>query len=124
MFNFLSTQLQRYREWRKHLDWSKRHLDFVRSMINQDKHWLANDPTARELVERYERALNEYWYRLYHEDVYLFRNRVGLDPNPTKPPVKPFYANIDTSTERHGKRLYTLAWVALDTRKQPTKEQQ
>lgn len=123
MFNFLSTQLQRYRDWRKHRNWSKQHLDFVRSMISQDSRWLANDPTSRALIERYERALNEYWYQLSHEDVYLFRNRIGLDPI-VKTPTKPSYANIDTSTERHGKRLYTLAWVALETRKQPTKEQQ
>ena len=51
-------------------------------MIRSDWRWLAHDPVARALTDRYVRALRDDWYTLPHEDSGAFRTRIGLDPKP------------------------------------------
>lgn len=72
--------LQRFRAWRKRRYWQSQQLEHLAVMIRSDWRWLAHDPVARELTDRYVRALRDDWYTLPHEDSGAFRTRIGLDP--------------------------------------------
>lgn len=73
--------LQRYKAWRKRRYWARLQLEHLAAMIRSDWRWLAHDPVARELTDRYVRALRDDWYTLPHEDSCAFRTRLGLEPN-------------------------------------------
>ena len=73
--------IERYKAWRKRRRWKALHLEFLKNMINDDYRWLAHDPVARKLTERYERATSSNWYEIEHESVSDFRTRSGLDPD-------------------------------------------
>lgn len=70
-----------YKAWRKRRYWKARHLEFLRAMIDDDYRWLAHEPLARKLADRYKRAASNNWYTLSHEPISDFRTRLGLDPD-------------------------------------------
>ena len=72
--------LQRYKAWRKRRYWARLQLEHLRNLISSDWRWLAHDPVARELTDRYMRALRDDWYTLSHEGPDTFRRRIGLEP--------------------------------------------
>lgn len=72
---------ERYSTWRKKRYWEKRQFENLRVMLNGDARWLAADPVAAALTDRYQRAVAEDWYKLPQEDVSKLRTRLGLDPD-------------------------------------------
>lgn len=72
--------LQRYKAWRKRRYWQARQFENLRLMITSDARWLAHDPVARALTERYEAALREDWYTVVHHSPDAFRRQIGLEP--------------------------------------------
>lgn len=73
--------LQRLRDWRQRRKWAAMHLEWLRTMVYGDARWLALNPIASALTERYEAALRDDWYALDHEDTPRLRTRLGLDPS-------------------------------------------
>lgn len=73
--------LQRLRDWRQRRKWAAMHLEWLRTMVYGDARWLASNPIASALTERYEAALRDDWYALDHEDTPRLRTRLGLDPS-------------------------------------------
>lgn len=73
--------LQRYKAWRKRRYWQALQFENLRNMIVGDARWLAHDPVARALTERYEAALRDDWYSVVHESPGAFRQQIGLEPN-------------------------------------------
>lgn len=71
-----------WREWRRKREWNAElQLYHLRVMVSSDNRWLAHNPIARELTERYLRMLADNWESQPQEDVSQFRERIGLDPN-------------------------------------------
>ncbi|GHC72973.1 hypothetical protein GCM10007320_09230 [Pseudorhodoferax aquiterrae] len=75
------TTTDRFKAWRERRDWQARQLDHLRILITGDARWLAHDPVARALTERYEAALRDDWYTLTHPSSDAFRRQIGLEPN-------------------------------------------
>lgn len=73
--------IQRFKAWRKRRYWEKRHMEFIRTTVMQDWRWLAGDPVARAITDRYEKVTSRDWYKLEHEPIDQFRRRIGLDPH-------------------------------------------
>lgn len=85
------TTTDRFKAWRKRRYWQARQFENLRIMITGDARWLAHDPVARALTERYEAALRDDWYTVAHYRPDAFRRRIGLEPNyaathPAQPP--------------------------------------
>ena len=59
--------LQRFIVWRERRYWEKRHLEYLRVLIQCDDRWLAHDPIADALTTRYLKALSSDWYKTSHE---------------------------------------------------------
>lgn len=72
--------IERYKAWRKRRYWRARQFENLRLMIQSDARWLAHDPIARALTERYEAALREDWYTVVHHSPDTFRRQIGLEP--------------------------------------------
>lgn len=72
----LSGLLSRFKAWRKRRYWQRRHIEFVRTMVQQDHRWLAEFAVADELTNRYLAALSDTWYQTNFEDVSQFRERL------------------------------------------------
>lgn len=77
----MSWLLQRLRDWRQRRKWAAMHLEWLRTMVYGDARWLASNPIASALTQRYEAALRDDWYALDHEDTPRLRTRLGLDPS-------------------------------------------
>lgn len=79
MINKLKTILK---EWRRKQIWSPdKQLYELRIQVQEDSRWLAHDPVARELTERYLRMLDDRWESQPREFIWKFRERIGLDPH-------------------------------------------
>ena len=55
-------------------------MELLKQTIIDDNRWLAHDPTASELTERYLKILDEHWESIPIEDTSMFRDRIGLTP--------------------------------------------
>lgn len=91
--------IQRFKAWRKRRYWQRQQLEHLAMMIRSDWRWLAHDPVARALTDRYVRALRDDWYTMPHEDSGAFRTRIGLDAL-LKPPA---LASDHVDAERYRK---------------------
>lgn len=65
---------RRDRQWTAELQ-----LEHLRIMVQEDHRWLANDPTASALTERYLAALAPDWFRRTHTGSGTFRRELGMD---------------------------------------------
>ncbi|MDM0086779.1 MULTISPECIES: hypothetical protein [unclassified Variovorax] len=74
--------IARFHAWREARQWEAQHIEWLRTMVHGDARWLANNPIAAAITERYEAAVAEDWYARDHEDVSRLRTRLGLDPRP------------------------------------------
>jgi hypothetical protein len=72
--------IARFRKWRKRRYWARFQLDYLRMMVSEDARWLAHDPTARALTERYEAMLRDDWYTGTSLPISTLRTQLGLDP--------------------------------------------
>lgn len=72
--------LTKFKEWRKRRYWARMHTEWLRTFVACDDRWLASDPVASAIMARYKAAISENWYELQHEDISVFRQRIGLDP--------------------------------------------
>lgn len=82
----LSRLLKRIKAWReerrrRRLWTPEDQLDYLRVKVTQDARWLAHDPVASALCERYLVMLAPDWYQRSAEDVSDLRQRLGLDPH-------------------------------------------
>lgn len=75
--------LQYFKAWRERRYWQRRHVDFVRRMVNDDWRWLAANPIADALTTRYRAALSPDWFKHQHQQVSDFRERLRALPNLT-----------------------------------------
>ncbi len=73
--------IARIKAWRKRRYWHRLHLEFLRTMINEDWRWLGVHPIGMEITNRYHKAASESWYMLDHEPIDQFRRRIGMDPH-------------------------------------------
>lgn len=76
MFN----PIAQFKAWRERRYWAKRHLDFIRTRVLEDWRWMACDPIAEALTDRYKKITSVNWYRLDHEPIDVLRHRLGMDP--------------------------------------------
>ncbi len=68
--------------WRRKRKWNaKLQLYHLRLMVQTDNRWMAHNPIASELTERYLRMLADDWEIQPQEDVSQFRERVGISPH-------------------------------------------
>lgn len=99
--------LQIYKAWRERRYWQKRQLAHLRMLVQTDARWLAANPVAAALTQRYEAALADDWYTRSHEDVSALRVRLNLTPNYSKLPAPPPMADFGyASCVRCGGRSY------------------
>lgn len=77
----MKTLLYRFKAWRKRRYWQSLQFEHLSQMIRSDARWLAHDPVARALTERYEAALRDDWYTVAHEGPDAFRRKTGLEPS-------------------------------------------
>lgn len=73
--------IARLRAWRDRRFWSKVQLEYLRVLVSEDARWLAQDPTASALTQRYEAMLREDWYTLITQPISSLRRQLGLDPH-------------------------------------------
>lgn len=72
----------RFKEWRRKREWNAElQLHHLRVMVQSDNRWMAHNPIANELTERYLRMLADNWESQPQEDVSQFRERIGLSPH-------------------------------------------
>lgn len=81
--------LQIYKAWRERRYWQKRQIAHLRMLLSLDARWLAANPVAEALTQRYEAALADDWYARSFEDVSALRARLNLSPNYSKLPPMP-----------------------------------
>lgn len=72
---------KKLKAWRERRYWDKRKICHITNMVMQDWQWLAHDPVAAAITDRYKNALSENWFMKNHESIYSFRQKIGLDPN-------------------------------------------
>lgn len=72
MFKTLKDKYDAYREKKM---WEKQHLIYLRNLINEDARWLATDPKASLLIQRYTELLEDEWYKVQVDDIVGFRQR-------------------------------------------------
>lgn len=120
----------RFQAWRQRRHWADLHLEWLRTMVHGDARWLAVNPIARSITERYEAALAEDWHARDHEEVQHLRTRLGMDPRKTGVALPPhrsavrwtletlrsegFYSDGNPDRDRHGFTVYAV--VDLDGR--------
>jgi hypothetical protein len=75
------TTTDRFKDWRKRRYWQALQFEHLSQMIRSDARWLAHDPVARALTERYEAALRDDWYTVAHDGPDAFRRKTGLEPS-------------------------------------------
>lgn len=73
--------IARFKAWRTRRFWQARQFEHLAQMIRSDARWLAHDPVARALTERYEAALRDDWYTIKHPWSDAFRRQIGLVPD-------------------------------------------
>lgn len=85
MFNlklsFLAGLFERYKAWRIKRYWEKRQLENLQVMLRTDAQWLAANPIAAALTDRYAKAAADDWYQQPREDISQLRTRLGLEPD-------------------------------------------
>lgn len=73
--------IARFKAWREKRYWEKRHLAFLRRIINTDRQWLSVDRRGEILLERYQKMLSPDWYKHPYEDIDDLRKRLGWCPH-------------------------------------------
>jgi hypothetical protein len=91
----ISNLIKRFTEWRKQKHFKAEHKFFIRTTLEQDSRWLANDRTASVLIQRYKDITAHDWYTRPHEDISTLRDRLGLDPNVPKKPAAIVTASVE-----------------------------
>lgn len=72
----------RFRRWRERRRWpAAEQVRWVRMQLINDSRWLASDPKASAICERYLEMLSEDWQKVSVEDISSFRRRIGSDPH-------------------------------------------
>lgn len=56
----------------------------LEQMIREDNHWIAHDPIARALTDRYLEALSDTWHSKSFESSDKLRSRLDRDPHHPK----------------------------------------
>lgn len=51
------------KERHKHNERNKKKEEFLRTMLEDDLKTMGEDPVAKQLIERYQKATSEYWYK-------------------------------------------------------------
>lgn len=84
---FLKAIPNRFKKWRKARElrakqkyWDAHKLEHLRTMLQSDNRWLAHDPVASALTDRYLAALSDDWYAKVHESSYDLRVKLNLEP--------------------------------------------
>jgi hypothetical protein len=67
--------------WRERRFWKRMQPGHLRNLIQEDSRWMAHDPIATALTERYLAALADDWQTCSFEPVSKLRSRLGLDPH-------------------------------------------
>lgn len=71
-----------FKEWRRKRRWNADlQLYYLRVRVTEDARWLAHDPVASALCERYLNMLADDWERRPYMPVSAFRESLGLDPH-------------------------------------------
>jgi len=74
----------RVTEWRRKRKWSDRkQLAWIRQTIVSDQQWMAHDPVAVALTQRYLSMLGDKWETVSIPHSGDFRAKIGLDPHYT-----------------------------------------
>lgn len=76
----MNSLIQRFRAARRKKEWAAAQIPHLAAMLSSDARWLAHDPVARALTDRYLSALGEEWFRVPFESTSNLRTRLGLDP--------------------------------------------
>jgi hypothetical protein len=77
----LNDLLAAIRNWRRKRRWNASlQMYHLRITVQQDARWLAHDPVASALCERYAAMLADDWESRSSEDISRFRSRLGLEP--------------------------------------------
>lgn len=75
--------------WRHKRRWPQSlQVECLRVALLSDNRWLASDPTARALTDRYLAMLADDWMSVSHEDTAQMRQRLDLDPYRAEPKVR------------------------------------
>lgn len=101
----LQKLIARFHAWREARQWEAQHIEWLRTMVHGDARWLASNPIAAAITERYEAALAEDWYARPHEDVSQLRTRLGLDPHAGQKSEASIYAQGYADGEKWGHLL-------------------
>lgn len=70
----------RYELWRKRRKWERRKLEHLQTILQSDSRWMAHNPVAAELTQRYLDAISEDWYTLAFPHSDKIRTKLNLEP--------------------------------------------
>ena len=72
---------QAYHAWKKRRYWKARQHEHLFIMLKSDNRWMASNPIAATLTQRYIDALEEDWYTKVFQPSDKIREQLGLTPN-------------------------------------------
>jgi 2-hydroxychromene-2-carboxylate isomerase len=98
------------RAWQQRRFWKQVQLGHLRTLIQEDNRWLAGNPIADALTERYLAALADDWQMRVFEEQAQLRSRLGLDPHELQRAggSEALWRHRFESAETERKRLYDL----------------
>lgn len=76
------TLIERFKAWRRRRQWPiELQLEHIRVNVQTDSRWLANDPKAAAICQRYEDMLADDWMTRPVRNIADFRAEIGCDPH-------------------------------------------
>ena len=74
--------IEKYKAWRHKREWNADlQLYYLRIQVQEDLRWLASDPVATALCERYLSMITDGWEKRNRPSISEFRHSLKLDPH-------------------------------------------
>lgn len=73
--------IRRFRAWQNRRYWQAHQMEHLRLMLQEDGRWMAHNPIAAALTDRYLAATAEDWYQQVFVHSGHLREQLGLDPH-------------------------------------------
>ncbi|WP_234197098.1 hypothetical protein [Pseudacidovorax sp. NFM-22] len=73
--------IRRFRAWQNRRYWQAHQMEHLRLMLQEDGRWMAHNPIAATLTDRYLAATAEDWYQQVFVHSGHLREQLGLDPH-------------------------------------------
>lgn len=103
--------IRRFRAWQNRRYWQAHQMEHLRLMLQEDGRWMAHNPIAAALTDRYLAATAEDWYQQVFVHSGHLREQLGLDPHAERE-----HARVQTASASCAGHAGPLSVVGLGER--------